>query len=141
MYIEVLDKAANRQVMTSLKLAVRTDEQATTIVINGLSDPVFISYISQNNPDIIIYLVEIIIYWTPIMTKALVKSLKRKVIIYTRNSMYDTHLLELVEKARFGYLPLKLASRYGMIRLIDSRITYELLQREFVIPAEDESDI
>ena len=39
-----------------------------------------------------------------------------------------------MEKARFGYLPLKLASRYGMIRLIDSRITYELLQREFVIP-------
>ena len=48
--------------------------------------------------------------------------------------MYETHLLELVEKARFRYLPLKLASRYGMIRLIDSRITYELLQREFVIP-------
>jgi DNA polymerase elongation subunit (family B) len=39
-----------------------------------------------------------------------------------------------VEKSRFGYLPLQLASRYGMIRLIDSRITYELLQREFVIP-------
>ena len=48
--------------------------------------------------------------------------------------MHDIHLIELVEKARFSYLPLRLVSRYGMIRLIDSRITYELLQREFVVP-------
>jgi DNA polymerase elongation subunit (family B) len=47
--------------------------------------------------------------------------------------MHDTPIIELIEKARFSFLPLNLASRYGMIRLIDSRITYELLQRDYVI--------
>ena len=37
--------------------------------------------------------------------------------------------------SKFSYLPLRLVSRYGIMRLIDSRITFELLQREFVIPA------
>jgi DNA polymerase elongation subunit (family B) len=46
----------------------------------------------------------------------------------------DIYLLELIEKARFSYLPLRLVSKYGMLRLIDSRITYELLQRNYVIP-------
>jgi hypothetical protein len=39
-----------------------------------------------------------------------------------------------VEKARFSYLPFKLASKYGMLRLIDSRITFELIRRNFVVP-------
>jgi len=132
MYIEVLDRAANDK-NDLLKLAVRTDGQAPTIVINGLSDPVFISYISQNNPDVVIFCGDYNLLDSH-NDQSFSEFLKLKFIIYTRNSMYDTHLLELVEKARFGYLPLKLASRYGMIRLIDSRITYELLQREFVIP-------
>jgi DNA polymerase elongation subunit (family B) len=46
-------------------------------------------------------------------------------------------LIELVEKARFSYLPLKLASKYGMLRLIDSRITFELIRRNFVVPKEN----
>ena len=41
----------------------------------------------------------------------------------------------LTERARFGFLPLQLASRFGMNRLIDSRNCYELIQRNFVIPA------
>jgi hypothetical protein len=128
MYIEVLNEAAN-DMDDALKLAVRIDEQATTIVINGLSDPAF----SQNNPDIVVFCGDCNLLDSH-NDKNFSEFLKLKVIIYTRNSIYDIHLLELVEKARFGYLPLKLASRYGMIRLIDSRITYELLQREFVIP-------
>ena len=59
---------------------------------------------------------------------------KYKVIIHSRNPMEDIELLELVEKARFGYLPIRVASKYGMMRLIDSRITYEMIQRDFVIP-------
>jgi hypothetical protein len=132
MYIEVLSETANDS-NSSLKLVVTTDEQATTIVINGLSDPVFVSYISQNDPDIILFDGDYNLLDSH-NVKSLSEILKRKVIIFNRNSIYDIHLLELVEKARFSYLPLKLASRYGMIRLIDSRITYELLKREFVIP-------
>jgi DNA polymerase family B len=132
MYIEVLSESANDS-NRSLKLAVRTDGQSVTLAVSDLSDPAFISHISQNDPDIVLFCgdYKLLDFHN---VKSLREFLNQKVIIYTRNSIYDTHLLELVEKARFGYLPLKLASRYGMIRLIDSRITYELLQREFVIP-------
>jgi DNA polymerase I len=46
----------------------------------------------------------------------------------------DISLVKIVEKARFSYLPLELASKYGMLRLIDSRITFELDRRNFVVP-------
>ena len=55
-------------------------------------------------------------------------------IIYIRDKIEYISLVELVEKARFSYLPLKLASKYGMLRLIDSRITFELIRRNFVVP-------
>ena len=133
MYIEVLSEVANDN-NGSLKLAVRTDEQSVTPAVRDLSDPAFISYISQYDPDIVLFGGDYNLLDSH-NVKNLSEILKRKVIIFNRNSIYDIHLLELVEKARFSYLPLKLASRYGMITLIDSRITYELLQREFVIPA------
>src|SRR5919197_933879 len=40
----------------------------------------------------------------------------------------------LIERARFSFLPLEMATRYGINRLIDSRNCYELIQRGFVIP-------
>ena len=39
----------------------------------------------------------------------------------------------LIERARFGFLPLEMAARYSINRLIDSRNCYELIQRGFVI--------
>jgi DNA polymerase elongation subunit (family B) len=45
----------------------------------------------------------------------------------------------LIELCRFGFLPLDLASKYGMNRLIDSRNCYELIQRGFVIPKNNNS--
>jgi DNA polymerase elongation subunit (family B) len=39
----------------------------------------------------------------------------------------------LIERARFGILPLQMASGYGMNRLIDGRNCFELIQRGFVI--------
>ena len=60
---------------------------------------------------------------------------KQNIIISTRDAVSDNDIVELVEKSRFSYLPLRFSSKYGMIRLIDSRITFELLQRDFVIPA------
>jgi DNA polymerase-2 len=39
----------------------------------------------------------------------------------------------LIELCRFGFLPLELAAKYGMNRLIDSRNCYELIQRGYVI--------
>jgi DNA polymerase elongation subunit (family B) len=39
----------------------------------------------------------------------------------------------LIELCRFGFIPLDLAAKYGMNRLIDSRNCYELIQRDYVI--------
>src|SRR5207249_2398915 len=40
----------------------------------------------------------------------------------------------LIERAMFGFIPLGMAARYSINRLIDSRNCYELIQRGFVIP-------
>lgn len=40
----------------------------------------------------------------------------------------------LVERSRFGCLPLGLAARWSANRVNDSRICYELIQRDYVIP-------
>jgi DNA polymerase elongation subunit (family B) len=56
--------------------------------------------------------------------------------VYLSNKSFgsDLDLVSLIERARFSFLPLSLATRYGMSRLIDSRNCYELIQRGFVIP-------
>jgi DNA polymerase elongation subunit (family B) len=53
-----------------------------------------------------------------------------------RNSTFFDELgfAGLIERARFGFLPLDMASRYGINRIIDSRNCYELIQRDFVNP-------
>ena len=53
---------------------------------------------------------------------------------YRHPTFFDEFgLTGLVERARFGFLPLSMAARYGINRLIDSRNCYELLQKDFVI--------
>jgi len=56
--------------------------------------------------------------------------------VYLSNKSFhsDLDLVGVIERARFGFLPLCLAARYGISRLIDSRNCYELIQRSFVIP-------
>ena len=41
----------------------------------------------------------------------------------------------LIERSRFGFLPLGKAAKYSINRLIDSRNCFELIQRGFVIPS------
>src|SRR5215831_20206727 len=43
------------------------------------------------------------------------------------------NIVGLIEKARFGCIPLSLAARLRISRLIDSRNCYELIQRGFVV--------
>jgi DNA polymerase elongation subunit (family B) len=53
----------------------------------------------------------------------------------SRYSAFDDFgLAGLIERSRFAFLPLALAAKYSMNRLIDSRNCYELIQRGFVIP-------
>jgi DNA polymerase elongation subunit (family B) len=41
----------------------------------------------------------------------------------------------LIERARFGFLPLDMAAKYSINRLIDSRNRFEVIQRDYVIPS------
>jgi hypothetical protein len=40
----------------------------------------------------------------------------------------------LIERARFGFLPLDMTAKYSINSLIDSRNCFELIQRSYVIP-------
>jgi hypothetical protein len=133
MYIEVVSEATNDK-NEPLELVVRTDGQAAaTLAISGLSDPALVSHITEHSPDMVVFCGNYDLLY-PQNVKNFPECFREKVIIHTRNILQDTQLIELVEKSRFSYLPLKLAAKYGMMRLIDSRITHELLQRGFVLP-------
>ncbi len=108
----------------------------TSIMFEVESDENFISYFKENKPDIaIIYSDKQLAHSTLNLLEDIINQYSNQtVVMYARDSIEDISLAELIEKARFSYLPLKLASKYGMLRLIDSRITYELLKRDFVIP-------
>jgi DNA polymerase elongation subunit (family B) len=55
---------------------------------------------------------------------------------YRKTTYFDQFgFVGLIERARFGFLPLGLAARYSINRLIDSRNCFELIQRDFAIPS------
>ena len=120
------------------KLNVRLDNQ-TSVIFNGPSDESFGSYVNENKPNIAIIYAEhrqdqsIL----NLIRNVIAEQSSRTVVVRTRDTIEDTSLVEMVEKAQFSYLPLKLASKYGMLRLIDSRITYELIRRQFVVPKQN----
>jgi DNA polymerase elongation subunit (family B) len=63
--------------------------------------------------------------------------IKGRLSISSRNdhsSVFDSFgLAGLIERCRFSFLPLDLAAKYGMNRIIDSRNCYELIQKGFII--------
>ena len=122
---------------SKLKLNVRVDNQMSDI-LNGPSDESFGSYVNEKKPDIAIIYAEYKqdnnILLTSIHDVLADQSSQKIVVVHTRDIIEYISLAEVVEKTRFSYLPLKLASNYGMMRLIDSRITYELIRRNFVVP-------
>ena len=55
---------------------------------------------------------------------------------YRKTTYFDEFgFAGLIERARFGFLPLDLAAKYSINRLIDGRNCFELIQREFIIPS------
>jgi DNA polymerase elongation subunit (family B) len=130
--IEMRDNSGENK---STKLVV-TPENKTSIEFAGLADPSFASYLNENSPDMVLLSgdyrkhYEILASVDDVFTRLS----GRAVVIHSLDTLDNIQLLELVEKARFSYLPLKFASKYGIIKLIDSRITYELLQRNYAIP-------
>ena len=63
-----------------------------------------------------------------------VNQLQGRVFLSSKTFDDDLDLVGLIERARFAFLPLSLAARFGVSRLIYSRNCYELIQRGFVIP-------
>lgn len=121
------------------KLNVRLNNQ-TAVIFHGISDGSFGSFVNDNKPDVVIIYAD---YHQDQSTLSSIRNVITKqsdhiVVIYVRDMIEDISLVEMVEKARFSYLPLELASKYGMLRLIDSRITFELIRRNFVVPKKNE---
>jgi DNA polymerase elongation subunit (family B) len=57
-----------------------------------------------------------------------------------QHSAFDSFgLAGLIERSKFGFVPLRIAARYGINRLIDSRNCYQLIQRGFVISKNNHS--
>ena len=55
---------------------------------------------------------------------------------YRKTTYFDQFgFAGLIERARFGFLPLDLAAKYSINLFIDSRNCFELIQRDFVIPS------
>jgi hypothetical protein len=75
----------------------------------------------------------LIIFTLPKLPPLLLLALK-KISRQQQQSAFDSFgLAGLIERSRFGFVPLGMASRYGINRLIDNRNCYELIQRGFVI--------
>jgi hypothetical protein len=131
MHIRIGDDSKNDEIVFKVRI-----EKGTSVVFNELSYESFICRIKENEPEIaIIY--EDYQYDHDIVNSIdgiITEYCNQIVIIHARDTVEDISLVELIEKARFSYLPMNLASRYRMLSLIDSRITYELLKRDFVIP-------
>jgi DNA polymerase elongation subunit (family B) len=132
MHIRIDNNRGNDDITFKVRL-----ESGTSIVFYGtLSYESFISCLKEDEPDIAIFY-EDYQYDHDIggsIDSIITNYCNQTVVIHTRDAVDDISLIEFIEKARFSYLPLKLASKYRMLRLIDSRITYEILKREFVIP-------
>ena len=122
---------------SKLKLNVKVDNQMS-IIFDGPSDESFGSFVNEKKPDIAIIYAEYKQDNNSILTSIrnvlADQSGQIVVVVHTRDIIEDISLVELVERTRFSYLPLKQVSNYGMMRLIDSRITYELARRNFVVP-------
>ena len=59
---------------------------------------------------------------------------------YRKTTYFDEFgFVGLIERARFGFLPLDMAAKYSINRLIDSRNCFELIQKDFVIPSRGNS--
>lgn len=131
MHIRIGDDSKNDEIILKVRL-----ENGTLDVYNELSYESFISCVKENKPDIVI-IYEDYQYDHDISSSIdsiIIEYCNQTVVIHNHDIVNEISLVELLEKARFSYLPLKLASKYGMLRLIDSRITYELIQKDFVVP-------
>jgi DNA polymerase elongation subunit (family B) len=100
----------------------------------------FSDYVKEKNPDIIVCMGDydngkVLRY---LLARGCDLQLGRISISssYRKTTYFDQFgFAGLIERARFGFLPLNLAAKYSINRLIYSRNCFELIQRDFVIPS------
>ena len=115
------------------------DDNDEKVILQKFSD-----YVQEKNPDIIVSLGD---YDNGKLLRYLYDRAEKigfdlqlgKVYIsssYRKRTYFDQFgFAGLIERARFGFLPLDKAAKYSINRLIDSRNCFELIQRGFVIPS------
>ena len=100
----------------------------------------FHEYVMRKDPDILIYSTDNHTFLEEIITK--MRTLrydigrepnKGRVCLESKSFHSDLDLAGLIERARFGFLPMGQAARYGYNRLIDSRNCLTLIQKGFAI--------
>jgi DNA polymerase elongation subunit (family B) len=138
---------ASDDVIRVIKMRYEQNE----IVFDNSEDKVilqqFSDYVSEKNPDIIVCMGDydngkVLRYLYARAEKiGFDLQLGRRICIsssYRKTTYFDEFgLAGLIERARFGFLPLDLAAKYSINRLINSRNCFELIQRGFVIPPKD----
>ncbi|HJT49480.1 MAG TPA: hypothetical protein VJ729_14945 [Nitrososphaeraceae archaeon] len=112
------------------------DEQ---VILQQFSD-----YVHEKNPDILVCMGDydngkVLSYLLSRTEKNGFDLRLEKICIsssYRKTTYFDQFgFAGLIERARFGFLPLDKAAKYTINRLIDSRNCFELIQRSFVIPS------
>jgi DNA polymerase elongation subunit (family B) len=91
----------------------------------------FHEYIMNKDPDILVYSTDNHTFVDDIIRTLGREPNKGRVCLESKS----LDLAGLIERARFGFLPMGQAARYGYNRLIDSRNCYTLIQKGFAIQA------
>jgi DNA polymerase elongation subunit (family B) len=115
------------------------DNSEEKVILQQFSD-----YVQERNPDIIICMGDYdngkVLRYLFTRAEKIVFDLQLGSICISSNYRKTTYFDEfgfagLIERTRFGFLPLGLAAKYSINRLIDSRNCFELIQQGFVIPS------
>jgi DNA polymerase elongation subunit (family B) len=114
------------------------DNSDEKVILQQFSD-----YIHEKNPDIIVCMGDYdngkVLRYLLDRAERIGLDLQLGICIsssYRKTTYFDQFgFAGLIERARFGFLPLGLAAKYSINRLIDSRNCFELIQRGFVIPS------
>jgi DNA polymerase elongation subunit (family B) len=131
---------ASEDAIRTIKVRYREDEiefdnSDEHILLQQFSD-----YIRDKNPDIIVSLGDYDNgkFLRYLLARGVDLQLAKICISssYRKTTYFDQFgFAGLIERARFGFLPLGLAAKYSINRLIDSRNCFELIQQGFVIPS------
>jgi DNA polymerase elongation subunit (family B) len=126
----------------AIRLIKVRDEQNDIIFDNSEEKVIlqqFSDYVHQKNPDIIVCMGDYdngkVLRYLSARAEKIGIDLQLRICIsssYRKTTYFDEFgFAGLIERARFGFLPLDKAVKYSINRLIDSRNCFELIQRGF----------